>query len=54
MNAAGLAGAIVVDMGLPPVAARGLAVVSRAAGLAGVVLSELREPTAQGIWDGLR
>lgn len=54
LNAAGLAGAIVVDMGLPPVAARGLAVVSRAAGLAGVVLSELREPTAQRIWDGLR
>lgn len=54
LNAAGLAGAIVVDMGLPPVAARGLAVVSRAAGLVGVVLSELREPTAQGIWDGLR
>jgi citrate synthase len=54
LNAAGLAGAIVVDMGLPPVAARGLAVVSRAAGLAGIVLSELREPTAQRIWDGLR
>jgi citrate synthase len=54
LNAAGLAGAIVVDMGLPPVAARGLAVVSRAAGLAGVVLSELREPQAQAIWDELR
>ncbi len=54
LNAAGLAGAIVVDMGLPPVAARGLAVVSRAAGLAGVVLSELREPRAQAIWDELR
>jgi len=54
LNAAGLAGAIVVDMGLPPVAARGLAVVSRAAGLVGVVLSEMREPTAQGIRDGLR
>jgi citrate synthase len=54
VNAAGLAGAIVVDMGLPPVAARGLAVVSRAAGLAGIVLSELREPKGQAIWDGLR
>jgi citrate synthase len=54
VNAAGLAGAIVVDMGLPPVAARGLAVVSRAAGLLGVVLSEMRKPTAQAIWDGLR
>jgi len=54
LNAAGFAGAIVVDMGLPPAAARGLAVVSRAAGLAGVVLSEQREPTAQAIWDQLR
>jgi citrate synthase len=54
VNAAGLSGAIIVDMGLPPIAARGLAVVSRAAGLVGIVLSELREPTAQSIWDGLR
>lgn len=54
VNAAGLSGAIVVDMGLPPVAGRGLAVVSRAAGLVGVVMSEMRQPTAQGIWDGLR
>jgi citrate synthase len=54
VNAAGLSGAIVVDMGLPPAAARGLAVVSRAAGLVGVCLSEMREPTAQSIWDGLR
>lgn len=54
LNAAGLAGAIVVDMGLPPAAGRGLAIVSRAAGLVGVVLSEVREPTAQQIWDDLR
>lgn len=54
LNAAGVAGAIVVDMGLPPAAARGLAVISRAAGLVGVVLSEMRTPTAQAIWDGLR
>lgn len=54
VNAAGLSGGIVVDMGLPPVAARGLAVVSRAAGLVGVVLSEMRDPSAQSIWDGLR
>ncbi len=54
VNAAGLAGAIVVDMGLPPEAARGLAVMSRAAGLVGVALSEMREPTAQAIWDSLR
>lgn len=54
VNAAGLAGAIVVDLGLPPIAGRGLAIVSRAAGLVGVVLSELRDPIAQRIWDDLR
>ena len=54
VNAAGLSGAIIVDMGLQPEAARGLAVISRAAGLVGIVLSEMRSPTAQGIWDGLR
>lgn len=54
VNAAGLAGAIVVDMGLPPAAARGLAVVSRAGGLAGIALAEMREPQGQSIWDGLR
>ena len=54
VNAAGLAGAIVVDMGLPPIAGRGLAIIARTAGLAGVVLSEIRTPTAQKIWDDLR
>ena len=54
VNAAGLSGAIVADMGLSAVAARGLAVISRAAGLVGIVISEMREPTAQTIWDGLR
>jgi citrate synthase len=54
INAAGLSGAIVVDMGLSPIAGRGLAVVSRAAGLVGIVLSEIRTPTAQAIWDQLR
>lgn len=54
VNAAGLSGAIIIDMGLPPEAARGLAVISRAAGLVGIVLSEMRSPSAQGIWDGLR
>lgn len=54
VNAAGMAGAIVIDMGLPPEAAKGLALIGRAGGLVGVVLSELRQPTAQQIWDGLR
>lgn len=54
VNAAGLSGAIIADMGLPSEAGRGIALVARSAGLVGVVLSEIRQPTAQGIWDGLR
>lgn len=54
VNAAGIAGAIVLDMGLSSEASRGLALISRAAGLVGVALSEMRDPTAQEIWDGLR
>lgn len=54
VNAAGLTGAIVADMGLPPEAGRGLAIIARAAGLVGVVLHEIRAPQAQGLWDMLR
>lgn len=54
LNAAGLAGAIVSDMGFEPSFGRGLAVVARAAGLVGQLLDEQRNPQAQKIWDGLR
>lgn len=54
VNAAGMAGALVADMGFPPAFGRGLAIIARAAGLVGHLLDEQANPTAQGIWDGLR
>jgi citrate synthase len=50
-NAAGLAGALVVDMGYGPAFARGIAVISRAAGLVGQLLDEERAPVARRMWD---
>jgi citrate synthase len=51
VNAAGLAGAIVIDMGFDPVVARGLALIARCAGLVGQALDETRHPQAQALWD---
>lgn len=50
LNAAGAIGAITVDMGLPPIAARGLALIARTAGLLAHIIDEARSPTARGIW----
>lgn len=54
VNAAGITGAILSDMGRPPTFGRGLAIVARAAGLVGQLLDEQRQPSAQAIWDSLR
>jgi citrate synthase len=54
VNAAGITGAIVSDMGRPPVFGRGLAIIARAAGLVGQLLDEQAHPSAQAIWDSLR
>lgn len=54
VNAAGITGAIVSDMGHPPTFGRGLAIIARAAGLVGQLLDEQRAPSAQGLWDALR
>lgn len=51
VNAAGLAGALIADMGHGPAFARGIAVVSRAAGLVGQLLDEERAPVARRMWD---
>ena len=50
LNAAGAIGAITIDMGLPPIAARGLALVARAAGLLAHIIDEQKSPTARDIW----
>ncbi|MGW6729687.1 citryl-CoA lyase [Nocardia sp. NPDC055029] len=54
VNAAGITGAILSDMGRPPVFGRGLAIIARAAGLVGQLIDEQQNPTAQRIWDSLR
>ncbi|MBR7194614.1 citryl-CoA lyase [Gordonia sp. SCSIO 19800] len=51
VNAAGLAGALIADMGYGPSFARGIAVIARAAGLVGQLLDEERNPTARLLWD---
>jgi citrate synthase len=54
VNAAGITGAILSDLGKPPIFGRGLAIIARAGGLVGQLMDEQRFPAAQGIWDGLR
>lgn len=51
VNAAGLAGALIADMGYGASFARGIAVISRAAGLVGQLLDEQRAPVARQMWD---
>jgi citrate synthase len=51
VNVTGAIAAVSADMGLPPVAARGLAVVSRAAGLVAEVVEENDSPNAGEIWE---
>ena len=51
MNAAGAIGAMVADMQLPATMARGLALISRCAGLIGHVLEEQTSPAARAVWE---
>ena len=51
MNAVGAIGAIVGDMGLDPLLARGFMLVGRAAGLLGHLYEESQNPIGQQLWD---
>jgi citrate synthase len=51
INLTGAIAATSADMGLPPVAARGLAVISRAAGLVAEVIEEKNDPIARDVWN---
>ena len=50
VNVTGAIAALTADVGLSPTAARGLAVVSRAAGVTGEVLEEQERPIGMDIW----
>lgn len=50
INVTGAIGALSSDMGLPPEAARGFAIVSRAAGLVAEVIEEKESPIAMDVW----
>jgi len=51
INATGAIAAVLGEIGFPREVARGVAVVSRAAGLVGHILEERREPAARFIWE---
>ncbi len=50
INATGAIAALLLEIGIPPVVMRGVAVVSRAGGLAGHVVEEKEAPVAREIW----
>lgn len=51
INATGAVAAVLGEIGIPVAIARGLAVVSRSAGLVGHIYEEQQRPTAKLIWD---
>jgi citrate synthase len=51
INATGAIAAVLGEIGFPREVARGVAVVSRAAGLVGHILEERREPAGRYIWE---
>ncbi len=53
VNVTGAIAALTADIGLSPTAARGLAVISRAAGLTGHILEEETNPMGPDIWSAI-
>ncbi len=53
LNGAGVAGAALADIGLPPELLRGVALLARAAGLLGHLAEELHNPIAPGIYTAI-
>jgi citrate synthase len=53
LNGAGVAGAALADLGLPPELLRGVALLARAAGLLGHIAEELRHPIAPDIYSAV-
>ena len=53
LNGAGVGGAALADIGLPPELLRGVALLARAAGLLGHIAEELRHPIAPAIYSAI-
>lgn len=53
INVTGAIGALASDLGLAPEAARGFAIVSRAAGLVAEVIEERESPVAMDVWQSV-
>jgi citrate synthase len=53
LNGAGVAGAALADLGLPPELLRGVALLARAAGLLGHLAEEMRHPIAPDIYSAV-
>jgi citrate synthase len=53
LNGAGVAGAALADLGLPPELLRGVALLARAAGLLGHLAEEIRHPIAPDIYTAI-
>jgi len=51
INAAGIKGAIILDMGMKPELAKGLTLISRVAGLLAHIVEEQAAPVGQQLWD---
>ena len=51
LNAAGASAAIILDMDLPPIFAKAIALIARTGGLLAHLLEEQRSPIGQGVWE---
>ena len=50
INGAGAAGAVLVDLGIPPTSARGFVLIARTAGLVAQLAEESRHPIGRKVW----
>lgn len=50
VNGAGAAGALLVDLGVPPDSVRGFVLIARTAGLVAQLAEEARHPIGRGLW----
>ena len=53
VNGAGVCGAALADIGIPPHLTRGVSLVARSAGLLGHIAEELRSPIGQQVYDAV-